>query len=379
MIDRLRIAHIITSLEPHGAQRVLQQVVTRLPADSFASTCISLRTIDPRQSLAMPVDVPAIGLGMSPGRPPYQAAKLVSLLRRIRPDIIQTWLYHADLAGFFASFFVPSAALVWNIRCSDMEPWRPEQRPSLLLRGLRMSSHRPDAVVVNSRAGMTHHKKMGYKVRNWSLIPNGFDTQRFVPNTALRKTGRLRLGIDPQEVVLGIAARFHIMKGHETLFRALSMLPSPPRLVLFGSGPEAEIERLKSSARQFGVAERLIWAGHWNDIECAYNAIDWLVSASSFGEGFPNVVAEAMSCGTPCLVTNVGDSIDIVGTTGLTVSSGSADQMADAIHKIVALSASERTAMGAAARNRVEREYSIPGMVARYADLYRSLRPTAPA
>src|SRR5689334_6172466 len=115
-------------------------------------------------------------LGMRRGRPTFSAlATLVRHLRRTRPAVLQTWLYHADFIGSVAASVARPGQLLWNVRCTDITHAPTEKSIRWLVRMLAVLSGRPDAIVVNSERGRKDHEALGYRPRSWVAIPNGVD------------------------------------------------------------------------------------------------------------------------------------------------------------------------------------------------------------
>jgi glycosyltransferase involved in cell wall biosynthesis len=131
--------------------------------------------------------------------------------------------------------------------------------------------------------------------------------------------------------VVGIAARLDPMKGYEVFLRAAALAcEAVPelRLVAAGDGPPAYAQALRSLAAELRLGERIVWLGQVANITAFYAAIDVATSSSLFGEGFSNAVAEAMACGVPCVVTDVGDAARVVGPAGTVVPANSPDALA---------------------------------------------------
>jgi glycosyltransferase involved in cell wall biosynthesis len=187
-------------------------------------------------------------------------------------------------------------------------------------------------LITNSRAGYGARQRQGLRCREMIVIPNGFDALTFRPDGAARARVRSqwRVGDEP---VIGIVARLDREKGHDVFLRAAALLGRErpdARFVVVGDGPIGLRGELQHLAGELGVASRVVWAGTRHDMPAVYNALDVLCSAS-FREGFPNVVGEAMACGVPCVVTDVGDSAMIVGDTGLVVPPGRPEALAGSL------------------------------------------------
>ena len=311
-------------------------------------------------------------LGLGPGRfDPRALWRLAKLLRRLNPDVLQTWLYHADLAGLLTSFIVRGPRLMWNIRCTELDPSEYSWILAQVLRVLAAASGRPSAVIANSVAGIASHERLGYHPRRWEVIPNGFDTELFRPSADARAEIRRELGVSEGTLLVGHVGRFHPMKGHDVLLRAAARVAERldhVNFVLVGKGTESE-SSVTDLVNTSGIGRRVHRLGERRDIATLLAAFDIVVS-SSHSEGFPNVVGEAMSCGVPCVVSDVGDSATLLGGCGVVVPPRDSEQLALGILRVLAMESSARQAMGAAGRTRIVSHYSLERIVNRYRELY---------
>ncbi len=178
----IAVLHLITGLELGGAERMLAHIVGRADRHRFRSVVVSMTGPGRMGPLIEAEGITVRSLGLRRGAPdPRGILRLLRTLREFRPDILQTWLYHADLLGLIARQLSPTKRLVWNLRCTEMEG------TAGLTRLLAWGSGVPDAVIVNSDAGQRYHEALGYRPLRWALIPNGFDTQRFRPDAETRR------------------------------------------------------------------------------------------------------------------------------------------------------------------------------------------------
>jgi len=313
---------------------------------------------------------------MSPRRPnPIAYLRLIARLRAFHPHIFQTWLYHADALGSLAKPLVDTN-LVWNIRCSDMASDYATPAKRLLLSFLKSVSGMPELVIANSEQGISHHKSTGYRPKKWIYVPNGFDLEEFRPDQAKREATRTLLDLAPKDVAVGIAARFHEMKDIPTFLRAASRtaaMHDNVRFVVFGSGDQDAANALRGLSHELRIDKKMIWAGHWSAMTGAYNSLDLLVMSSRYGEGFPNSAGEAMACGVPAVVTDVGDAATLVDDTNRVAPPGDPEALAAAIQTVLSLPPDQRKALGEKDRSRISGQYSDAAVAARYRDIYRGL------
>jgi glycosyltransferase involved in cell wall biosynthesis len=354
---------------------MLARLIGATNRDRISSIVVSLSTVGTVGSDIERMGVPVFALGMRSGTPMWSALwRGVRLLRQFRPAVLQTWLYHADLAGLVAGTVARVPDIVWNIRCAELVPQDHPRSLPALLRTLAALSGRPSAIVCNSTAGRLAHEALGYHPRRWSLIPNGFDTGTFQPCAGARVDIRRELGLPDTIELVGLLARFHPMKDHATFLNAARIVSAARPDVHFvaagrGVAGNAALEAMVAELK-LGQRVHLLPARH--DAARFLAALDVAVS-SSYSEAFPNVVGEAMACGTPCVVTDVGDSALLVGDAGVMVPPRDPALLAAGILRVLDLDGSARASLGRAARERILSTFSLAGAAATYERLYLDL------
>lgn len=321
---------------------------------------------------------------------PIRVLSILSLARRIDPQLIQGWMYHGNLMASVAALAlrkraqkntlqekVPDVKLpvIWNIRQTIYDLRNERWLTARFIRlGARMS-HRPATIIYNSQTSAGQHEALGYRAEKRVIIPNGFDCQALHPDEAARKAVRTELGIADDTVMIGLVARYHPMKDHAGFLRAAGAVARAhpqTKFVLAGTGVSSKQSELAAAVRQNGLQDHVILLNERSDIPSLNNAFDIACSASAWGEGFSNSIGEAMACGIPCAVTDVGDSAYLVGKTGLVAPPGEPQALANAIVQLIGMGLADRRQLGAKARNRIETEFSLPAIVRRYEDLYLS-------
>ncbi len=344
--------------------------------DEFDSSVVSLTSGGLIADRITDLGVPVESLNMRRGSPsPAGLIRLYGLLRRERPDVLQTWLYHADLLGFFAGKLARVPVLAWNIRCSTTDDRYFTGLPGQVVRLLAWLSAKPDAVIVNSDAGRMVHKNLGYKPHRWDVIPNGFDLVRFRPDAAARTEIRDELSIPSGTVVIGLMARFDPLKDHQTFLRAAAnLLTDRPntRFVLVGTGVDRNNGQLTELIDALGISAAVHLLGERSDSARVTAAFD-IATCSSTGEGFPNIIGEAMASGVPVVTTDVGDASQIVGDTGIVVRVSDPHALAMGWRQGLELGADGMAKLGQSARARISDLYDINGIADRYATVYQEL------
>ena len=372
----LTIVHLIPALDAGGAERSLTNLVTRLDPACFRNVVISMTGRGVFAESIERAGVPVYTLGMQRGRPAWGALwalrKLLKVLAQDAPVVLQTWLYHADLLGLFASGFGRSINLVWNVRCSNMALGQYRVLTRCVLWLLVRCSAAPRVVVSNSEAGRRHHVALGYRAPCWRVIPNGFDPEIWRPDPVARATIRQQLGIAAQAPLIGLVARRDPMKDHENFLAAAALiLAARPacRFVLVGAGSVA----LHAEIADPALRAACVSLDHHPDLPGLTAALDVACLSSAWGEACPNVVGEAMACGVPCVATEVGDAALLLADTGRLVPPQDPTRLAGALLEILALAPAQRVALGQRARARILEHYTLAHTLAAYAALYEQL------
>jgi len=358
---------------------MLYRLLKSMDAARFENQVVSLIRPGPVGERIQALGIPVSSLNMWPGRLSLDALfGLVKLIRRESPDLLQTWLYHADLLGALAAK-ISATPVIWNIRASNMDMTFYRRLSSVVLRACVQFSGWPQAVIVNSKAGQEFHTRLGYHPRRWVHIPNGIDTGLFQPNLPARALLCNELGLAPDTLLIGLIARFDPMKDHGNFLRAASLLASKMvdvHFVLAGNGVEPSNLGFREYLDRDELHGRLHLLGQRDDISNLTPALDIASSSSSFGEGFSNTIAEAMSCGIPCVVTDVGDSAYLVGETGIVVPPMNPQALSDGWQRLISLGFEGRNELGAAARQRIQQNYQQDDITRKYERLYESLMNT---
>jgi glycosyltransferase involved in cell wall biosynthesis len=367
-----RIAHLITGLDVGGAERMLVRLLTRMDA-RYENVVISMLPPGPMAEVLRGAGLPVQTLAMRRGVPdPAAAARLARRLRRLRPDILQTWLYHADVLGVLAGRLAGVRRIAWNVRASevDMVPYGGVSRWTR--RAAAWISGRPDAVIVNSRAGQRTHEALGYHPKRWVWIPNGVDPSEFRPCPGLRPAVRRELDIDERAFVFGVIARWDPIKGIDLIIDAAARLGRDACFVLVGRGLDAGNAALAGAIERAGLGHSVRLLGERTDVARIHAALDCVVMPSR-GEGFPNAVVEAMASGLPCVVTDVGDAAFLVADTGWVVAHKDRTALAEACRRAIDQPIADTRRLGAAARARVEEHFSLDRITRAYEAFYDSL------
>lgn len=367
----MQVFHVIIGLGIGGAELMLRRLVlAQRPA-----TVISMTTIGPVGRMLQDAGVEVIALGLRAAWDlPRVFWVLLRLLRQRRPDVVQTWMVHADLIGGLAARFAGIRAVIWGIRTTDFAG---TSRGTRMMRwaGARLSAWLPAAIACAAEASRRSHEAIGYAPSRMVVIPNGFDVERFRPDPERRRQIRQQLGLGGDELVIGHVGRWNSAKDHPNFVRAALMLQAPRT----GAGRETTLRFLMVGReinagnavlmREIGAGvDRFLLLGERADVPDLLQAFD-LFCLSSRTEGFPNVVGEAMACGVPCIVTDVGDAALLVGQTGWVVAREDAVALSTGLHEAISESPPARAARAEAARQRVVDEFSLERACHRFSQL----------
>lgn len=342
--------------------------------DDVDPRVISLLEPGPMAGRIRDLGVRVDGLGMPRGRLTLEGVrKLYRILRSEQPDVVQTWMYHADLVGGIVARLAGCRNVIWNIRSSTLEPDRDKRTTIWVARASAwLSSYVPQKIVTCAHEAGRIHANLGYDASKMTVIPNGFDTERLAPDEQVRRSVRDELDVQ-DKVVIGLVARHHPQKDHRTFVRAAKQIharASNVHFVLCGDNVTWENQELVTLIREAGVEANVSLLGRRSDIPDLMNGLDLLVLSSASGEAFPNVLGEAMACGTPCVATRVGDSEAIIGDTGMTVPTRDEESLASACVEMLTLPEDQKHVLSRRARERVVEKYSLHAVSGHYVNVY---------
>lgn len=364
------VVHIITGLNDGGAESALYRLC--LHDSECRHMVVSLMDEGKYGPLLVDAGVDVQCLRMPQGRINLSGLwRLWRLLRQCRPDVVQTWMYHANLVGGGVAKLAGIRNISWGIHHSNLAPGT-VKRSTIWIAKLcaRLSTWVPARIVCCSQQAVQVHVEIGYAVEKFRLVPNGYDLARLTPDVRAGHRLRASLGLPADVPLLGTVARFDPQKDHANLLAALGQLKrqgQPFHCLLVGGGMDSANVTLGDWLRQHDLGDCVTLLGRRNDIDAVMNAINIHV-LSSLGEAFPNVLAEAMACGTPCVTTDVGDAAYIVGDTGWVVPPQDSNALALSIQEaLVALNQSSAWfTRQRAARQRIEDNFTIDRVVDMY-------------
>lgn len=372
-----RIMHVITTMGPAGAETMLCRIAAGMDTSHFENEIVSLTGILDLADKMQEIGVRVRTLGMEKSIPnPLLVMRLARWIRESKPDVIHTWMYHANLVGALAARIAGDIPVVWAIHHNSLDPNVDKRRTLLVSRACSILSKRlPARIVCCSEASLQLHRSLGYAPEKLEVIPNGVDLRHLKPDLSARDSVRDELGIPIESPIIGIAARFHPHKDHRNFIRAAARLHqrrADVHFVLCGMGITCQNLELAGWIEATGLRDCCHLLGPREDMPRLFSAMDIACTASR-SEAFPVTICEAMACGTPCVVTDVGDSAMIAGETGVVVPARDPVALDEGWRKLLDAGSEERRRLGMAARERVERHFALPGIVERYQSIYSGL------
>jgi len=290
--------------------------------------------------------------------------RAVRLARRVRPDVIHGYQGFPNLLTLILGW-VTGARTVWGMRASNMDMRRYDWLRRIEAALETLCARAADLIIVNSEAGRRYHVARGFPEERTIMIPNGIDVERFRPDAKARTRMRWAWGVGGSDRLIGLICRLDPMKDHATFLAAAKLLADERpevRFICVGDGPSEYASGLHALAARLGLERRVFWKPQTDEIAPVYAALDVLTSTSRYGEGFPNVVAEAMATGVPCVVTDVGDSAFIVGDTGIVVPVGHPQALAAAWRRLLDEQTGPRPLPREDARERIVRLFGLEAL-----------------
>jgi glycosyltransferase involved in cell wall biosynthesis len=372
----MKITHIITGLAADGAETTLYRLLAALDRQEYQSEVISLTDRGPTAPKIEALGVPVRALSMMRSVPnPLAIRRIAKILRRSRPQIVHTWMYHSNLLGGLAAQAAGGIPVIWGIHHSRIDSSDTKRFTVWTVRACAwFSKQLPSRIICCANSSELAHIRLGYDPEKMEVIYNGIDSELFQPNPEARLALRARLGIPPEAILIGMAGRFHRHKDHKTFFAAARLLRAEfpdVHFVLCGEGMVPENSKLAAEVAD-GLQGNCHLMGLQREMPAFYAGLD-IAANSSLSEAFPLAVGEAMACGIPCVVTEVGDSPAMVGETGRIVPPRQPALMASAWRELIEAGAEARRISGDAARQRVVTHFSVMQFAQRYQSLYRNV------
>jgi glycosyltransferase involved in cell wall biosynthesis len=377
---RPAVLHFVHGIGGGGAEAMLVNLAETLDPARFRSIVVAINARPRPHHVARlrEAEVTLHDLEGSAFLKRETLTKLRTVLRQERPAIVQTWMHHADLVGGWAARLAGVRNVVWSIHCREIHrnPGDGDRKIAFFRRALGLSSRFiPTRILSCSAAAIEDHAALGYPRSKMRWIPNGIDAERFVPDMDATLDTRAELKLPPSAPVIGYVGRFHEMKDLPTFLKAAALLQArvPEAHFVFCGGVEVEMtaeerELLAQLPRRDQVRFDSFRADPWR----LYPALN-VFSLSSRTEACPMTVIEAMSCGVPCVTTDVGDCSRLLEGVGQVVPLRDAAALAHAWEETLRLGPSARADIAQHSRQRVLERFTIAQAARQYAETYAEL------
>ena len=371
----MKIFHVIVGLNVGGAELMLRRLIeAHQEGTNYIHSVISLTTLGVvgEQLKTLGIDVRVLNM-RSFLDVPRIIVQLKEIIRIDRPQIVQTWMYHADLLGGIAARLAGNKNIIWGIRTTDVQAGG--TRATTLVRKVCawLSRKVPHTIVCAADASRRAHIAVGYDATRMTVVPNGFDLTRLVATPEQRVGLRQLCGFDDTHVVVGTLGRFNPAKDHANFVRAAGLVAQrhpEVRFLMVGRELTSDNAVLMHWIEQTGCADRFVLLGERADVAICLSAMD-VFGLSSRTEGFPNVVGEAMAMGVPCVVTDVGDAAMLVADTGVVVPKEDSSALALGLGQLLTLDADVLHAQGQMARQRIVAEFTMMRARDRFEAVYQ--------
>lgn len=369
-VKKIKLVLAIRSLNVGGAERQFIELVKHIDKDKFeVYVCTMYGGV--QEGIVKSIEnVIYYNLGKK-GR--YDIFKFYNnykkLLKTINPDIIYSFKEEMNIFSYFCK--PKKTKIIWGFRASDKDLSQYGKLSQLLFWVQKKFSSKVDMIIANSNASIIHHKNNGFNISKSIVIPNGIDVNKFKRNWEDRKNFRTKYELKENDIAIGIVARIDYIKGYIVFTNAVEKLMQEfDNVYIFsvGAGDQKIKQKCENILATFNNI-RFKWLGNKTNVEKIYSGLD-IVCSSSFGEGFSNSVAEAMSCELPCVVTNVGDSAYIVDKYGIVVESNNVESLYNGLKKMIQ---SDYKKFGILSHKRIEENFSTEKMVSKTENLIKEV------
>lgn len=373
----MHVLHIITSLYDGGAEGVLYRLCCNDKNNKHI--IVSLRDQGKYGKLLSKHGIKTYSLNMQPGKFSFKALfKLIKIIRIEEAEIVQTWLYHSDFFGSIAARLAGVRNLVWNIRHSNFNKDNTKKSLKILVKILAgLSYFLPKKIIICSKKSIKIHKEFGYDEKKIVYVANGYDLNEFKPNPIQKFNFRKKYNFKNNLPIFGNVARYHPQKDHKNLLEALHFLKRDKfffKCILVGHRINKKNKILNNLVKKLKLENEIIFLGQQKNINQIMNGIDIHILSSKYGEAFPNVVGEAMASGTPCVVTDVGDSSLIIDKTGWVVQPNNPKKLASSLKLSISYINTNRwLGICKSARKRIYNKFSIKNMIKNYIQVWKEI------
>jgi glycosyltransferase involved in cell wall biosynthesis len=369
-----KVLHVISGLKVGGAEMMLHRLIVSARGGTYEHVVVSLDPVGEMRTRFEEAGIELVVFDFKHS-PIAHFFRLVSLIRRVKPDIVQSWLYHADLLGGLAARMAGNRHVIWGIRTTDIRVGGSSTTAIVLWLCARFSRWIPQIIVSAAEASRQSHITAGYDAKKMVVVSNGYDFLWLKASADERESLREQCGIKQNDVVVGSLGRFHADKDQENFVRSAAVLAQQYpqlRFLMVGRDLAWDNTQLVDWIVSTGFKDRFVLLGERTDVPQCLVAMD-IFCLHSRTEGFPNVLAEAMAMGLPCVTTDVGDAAMLLADAGVVVPKGNAVALALGVGKLLALEQGALHKLGMQAKGRVEAEFSMKRAREQFEDIYRTM------
>ena len=384
----MKVAHIITNTNYGGAEMMLYKILSQIDRSTVPQSVYSLMECGPVgekiEQLGIPVKT--FQLKRTPWSMWRVKRELTRTLKAEQPDVVQTWLYHADLFGGLAARNAGNIPVIWNLRNSSLDPAIVSRSVYYTAKVCAWYSRTlPQRILSNSHVAIKPHREFGYDDSQMQIIPNGFELDRFQPDSQARERLHQDLNLPDEALIVGNIGRYHRQKDYPLLIEtAAAVVGKHPHVhfVIAGKELTPENQQLQQIQQRYKqLRGKIHWLGPRSDTPQLIAGFDIGVISSKI-EGFSNALGEMMACGLACVSTESGDAQQILSDTGLVVPIENKPALTQAINQLIEMTPLERLSLGQQARERMLKHYSLNVITAEYLQLWQEIsgkRITTPA
>jgi glycosyltransferase involved in cell wall biosynthesis len=364
-MSKKKILHLITGLEYGGTEMMLLKTLPSLREDFDMQVCC-IRGQGPIGEKLIALGIPVTYLDL---KSPFDWAvigRFQTVVRDFHPDLLVTYLIHADLFGRVFGRIFGIKQIFCSVRVKLIQP---KYLPLLMLDGL--TSFFVDHYHFNSESVASMYRKYFFlPEKKITVIPNGLDLNRFTPDSRSRQTTRTSLGLE-DALVIGCNARLEKQKGHTYLIEAFARLShSYPKakMILINDGQEKE--NLLKLVQNLGITSQVLFLGRRDDVPELLNAMDIFAFPTLF-EGMANALMEAMASGLPIVATDIPENKELLvhDVSGILVPTRNSQAICIALEQLI-IHTEKATSLGQNARKIALQRFDLTQVVARYRAFY---------
>ena len=367
-----KVMHVISGLKVGGAEMMLHRLIGCFEGSEYSHLVVSLSSGGDMEQRFKSKNIRLIILDFK-RTPVVSLFKLFSVLRKEKPQIVQTWMYHSDLLGGVVARLSGIKNVIWGVRTTNVS----SGGLTSLIRKLCAFASRiiPRVIICAAQASKASHAQIGYDASRMLVIPNGFELEKLVASQEQRNSIRVEYDVATEDLLVGSVGRYSAVKDHRTFIRAAGLLAarfSAVKFLLVGRDLDKNNADLTALIEGTGFAERFICLGERSDIPACFKAMD-IFCLHSITEGFPNALGEAMSIALPCVTTDVGDAAYLLGDAGIVVPSQNPESLAKALETLIIASPAERLGLGERAHKRVVENFTMSCAKNQFERIYEQL------